>query len=82
MGSIRKGGIMLLVDDIKSQIYRNCEAKVGICGETVTIYETCYGYKAEVPNEFHDVIYFESDCLNDLLDEIFEDLRWGSNDCY
>lgn len=58
--------------EISATIHRKMEAELN-CG--TVIYETEYGYRAEVPHEFHDIIYLDNENLDDLLDEIWEEVH-------
>ena len=60
-----------LAQEISATIYRNMEAELN-CG--TIIYETEFGYRAEVPHEIHDKIYLDNESLDDLLDEIYEEV--------
>lgn len=60
-----------LAQEISATIYRKTEAEL-TCG--TIIYETEFGYRAEVPNEHHGIIFLDNENLDDLLDEIHEEL--------
>jgi hypothetical protein len=61
-----------LAEEISATIYREMEAE--LTNGTI-IYETEFGFRAEVPHELHDVIYLDNENLDDLLDEIYEELN-------